>query len=243
MRLKLYVVPGSHPSAAVEAALALKGLEYERVALLPVLHKAFQRVVFGTATVPGLRIDGERLTGSRAILRRLDALVPDPPLLPSDPEARADVERAEAWGDETLQAIARRVTWSALRRCPKAMRSFSEGFDLPIPVGVAMMSAGLVARAEVLINRAQDPNAQADLRSLPGHLDRVDRWIADGTIGGDPPNAADLQIASSVRLLLTLGDVAPLVEGRPCAELARRRFPAFAGSVPAGALPAAWVPA
>jgi hypothetical protein len=35
MDLKLYVIPGSHPCATAEAALALKGLEYERVDLLP----------------------------------------------------------------------------------------------------------------------------------------------------------------------------------------------------------------
>src|SRR5438874_7937106 len=35
MDLKLYVIPGSHPCATVEAALDLKGLGYERVDLLP----------------------------------------------------------------------------------------------------------------------------------------------------------------------------------------------------------------
>ena len=35
---------------------------------------------------------------------------------------------------------------------------------------------------------------RADIAALPGQLDRVDGWIADGLIGGDEPNAADLQI-------------------------------------------------
>ena len=43
MKLTLYRVPGSHPSDAVEAALKLKGLEYKRVDLLPVIHKAVMR--------------------------------------------------------------------------------------------------------------------------------------------------------------------------------------------------------
>ena len=35
MRPKLYVLPGSHPCAAVEAALKLKSIDYDRVDLLP----------------------------------------------------------------------------------------------------------------------------------------------------------------------------------------------------------------
>jgi hypothetical protein len=38
--LKLYGVPASHPTDAVEAALRLKGLPYKRRDFLPVLHKA-----------------------------------------------------------------------------------------------------------------------------------------------------------------------------------------------------------
>src|SRR5436305_9047556 len=54
-----------------------------------------QKALFGARTVPGLKIDGEKISGSRAIMRRLDQLVPDPPLFPRDPEACARVEEAE----------------------------------------------------------------------------------------------------------------------------------------------------
>ena len=56
-------------------------------------------------------------------------------------------------------------------------------------------------------------------------------------------NAADLQIGAGVRLLLTLEDVRPLLDGRPAGALARRWFPAYPGDVPAGTLPAAWLSA
>jgi glutathione S-transferase len=78
--------------------------------------------------------------------------------------------------------------------------------------------------------------------ALPSHLDRVDGWIARGVLGGEAINAADLQIASSLRLLLTVGDVAPLIDARPAGELARRVFGVYPGGVPAGTLPAGWVP-
>ena len=43
-QLTLYVVPASHPCAAVELALERKGLAYRRVDLLPVVH-ALHRAV------------------------------------------------------------------------------------------------------------------------------------------------------------------------------------------------------
>src|SRR5207244_9969303 len=35
-RPRLYILPGSHPCAAVEAALELKALDYDRTVLLPI---------------------------------------------------------------------------------------------------------------------------------------------------------------------------------------------------------------
>ena len=85
-----------------------------------------------------------------------------------------------------------------------------------------------------------DDVARADLAALPGQLDRVDGWIADGLLGGEQPNAADLQIGSTIRLLRTIADVRPLIDGRPAAGLTRY-FPPSVGEVPAGVLPAEWI--
>jgi glutathione S-transferase len=240
MRLKLYVVHGSHPCAAVEKALSLKGLKYSVVEWPPPMHAPMQRAIFGVRTVPGLKLDGEKIAGSRAIMRRLDQLAPDPPLYPSDPDARSRVEQAERWGDETLQPIARRLIWPAMRRSPHAMVSYSEGSKLPLPPAAIRLSAPLIARLSCALNKADGELARSELRALPGHLDHVDELIADGTIG-DPqhPNAADLQIASTIRLLLTLADVRLLIEGRPSHALATALFPAAAGEMPAGAISAA----
>ncbi len=63
----------------------------------------------------------------------------------------------------------------------------------------------------------------------------------DGLIGSDQPNVADLQLLSTVRLLGTLEDLAPLIDGRPAGAKARELFPDYPGTTPAGALPAAWL--
>jgi len=243
MNLRLFVIHGSHPCAAVEAALRLKGLPYSTVELPPPLHAPVQRVLFGRRTVPGLRIDGEKVSGSTTIMRRLDALVPEPPLFPADPAARARVEEAERWGDEVLQPIARRILWPAMKLRPDAAPSYLEHSKLPLPDAAAKLSMPAIARIEIAMNRTGDDAARADLRALPGHLDRIDAWLADGTLGGELPNAADLQIGSTLRLLLTLADLRPLIDPRPAGELARRLFPEQDGDMPAGTLPAAWLPA
>src|SRR5687767_11015683 len=99
-------MPGSHPCETVEAALRLKGLEYDRVDLLPGISPFHQLLRFGRRTVPGLRVDSYKVVGSPLILRTLDGLAHDPPLYPADPAARAAVEEAERWGDEQLQEAA-----------------------------------------------------------------------------------------------------------------------------------------
>ena len=90
------------------------------------------------------------------------------------------------------------------------------------------------------MNQADDEGVRADLTALPGWLQRVDDWIAEGVLGADPPNAADLQIAASLRLAMTLDDLRPAIESRPAGELALRAIPDFPGRA-ASVLPQAWL--
>jgi glutathione S-transferase len=121
------------------------------------------------------------------------------------------------------------------------MLSYRDGSRLPIPNAAVKVMAPVVTGIERKLNAAGEGAVRADLRALPGHLDRVDGWIERGVIGGQAPNAADLQIATSSRMLLSVGDVAALFAGRPAEAHARRLFPDYAGSIPAGAYPADWL--
>jgi glutathione S-transferase len=242
MNVKLYALPGSHPCAAVEVALRLKSIDYERVDLLPLTQLAIGPLRYGGNTVPGLRIDGERLAGSRTIMRRLDALVPDPPLLPppSDAVARARVLEAERWGDEVLQSVPRRILDAAFLRLPSCMESYAGDTKLPLPRPLLRPAVPLTAKLMARRNKADDDKAKADLAALPAQLDHIEAWIADGVLGGEQPNAADLQIGCSIRLLMTIGDVRPILEGRPAVGLTRW-FEPQVGEAPAGTLPAEWL--
>ncbi len=242
-RPKLYTLPGSHPCAAVEAALALKGIEYDRVDLLPMSQLAIGPLRYGGRTVPGMRLGDERLVGSRAIMRRLDALAPLPALLPApdDPD-RARVLEVERWGDETFQSVPRRLIDAAFLRRPAAMESYAAGAKLPLPASWMRPALPLTARLMAFHNKASDDAARADIAALPGQLAQIDAWMSDALLGGESPNAADLQIGSTIRLLRSIGDVRAMIDEHPAARLARY-FPPLSGEIDPGALPSAWLPA
>jgi glutathione S-transferase len=91
-------------------------------------------------------------------------------------------------------------------------------------------------------NHSTDENVRTDLARLPELLGEVDRLIEDGVLGGAQPNAADFQIGTSVRLLLTFDQLQPLVEQNPrVAEHALRLLPHVPGRIPA-VFPPDWVP-
>src|ERR1017187_10151506 len=170
-------------------------------------------------------------------------VVPEPPLLPdvgSPPYAK--VLEAERWGDEGFQSVPRRVIDVAFMRRPTAMLSYVGDANLPLPVGLMRPAVPLTARLMAIKNKANDKAARADVAALPSQLERIDSWIADGLLGGEKPNAADLQIGSMIRLLLSIADLRPLLEGHRSVELTRY-FPPMVGEVPPGVLPAEWLSA
>jgi glutathione S-transferase len=240
MKAKLFVIPGSHPSMAARLMLELKGIPYSRIDLVPVLAKGVLRAAgFPGITVPALILDGRRIQGTGAIARTLDDVVAEPPLLPSDPERRAAVEAAERWGDEVLQPLARRVIWNILHRDPRGRRSYLEGARLGVPVGLATKTAAPLVYLSKRFNAADDAAVRADLATLPEVVARADRFLADGVIGGETPNTADFQIATGIRLLMTMDDVRPAIEGHPIAEYALALVPEYPGYAPS-ALPEEW---
>jgi glutathione S-transferase len=237
---KLYVIPGSHPSRTAMLMLERKGIPYKRVDLMPVISKGILKAQrFPGITVPALKLDGKRVQGSMEIGRELDRIQPDPPLYPADPPLRAKVEEAEAWGDE-FQQKPRRFSWWAFRKDRAPMASYSEGARLGVPVGLAVKTGGPLVAMAARLNDANDAEVSADLASLRADLDRIDAWIADGVIGGPQPNAADYQIAPSLRLAMSFDDLRPFIEGRPCGEMANRVVPDFPGRTPP-VFPADWL--
>jgi glutathione S-transferase len=241
MPARLYSLSLSHPSHAARLMLERKGIENKVVNVPPGFHPLVVRAIgFSGPTVPALRIDGRRVQESRAISRFLDELTPEPPLFPADPQLRLAVEEAERWGDETLQPLPRRIIrWGCVRH-QHLRRWISDEAGLPAP-GLGGWLSAPIARRMARVVGASDGAVRSDVAALPELLAHADALIEEGTIGrDDEPNAADFQIATTVRALLAFQDLKALVGGHPVGGLARRILPDYPDPIPSF-LPRAWL--
>jgi glutathione S-transferase len=248
---RLFGMKHSHAVLASRMALELTGIEFEAHDLLPGLHGLIVRARGFTGwTVPALQIGGRKVHGTLAIVRELDRLAPDAGLFPHDPLRRQAVEQAERFGHDELQPIARRVfRWAGAKE--NAVRAWMARYVIgaPAPTLAGYAFKPVMVLFGRVISKADDTQVRRDLSRLPVLLDYVDARIEDGTIGGDAPNAADLQILSSLRLLIAHEDLGWRIAARPCGKAALRLIPDFPRSgddalppVPA-ALPREWLPA
>ncbi len=232
MPATLYAFDISNAGQAARLMLEHKGIEYRFRKLPPGLHLQVVRALgYPAPTVPALKLDGEKLQGSREISRALEAKAPEPPLFPADPEARAAVEEAERWGDAYLQDVPRFILRLSGVRSQENRRFIAEATGLPLPGIVGRL--GWISAKDLQRRRDVDePSVRRLLGELPETIAKIDGLIADGVIGSAEPNAADFQIAPSVRLLLTIGGVGEAIEGTPAAEHARRLLPSMIDSEP-----------
>lgn len=241
MKVRLFYMPGSHAALTGKMMLDHKGIDYKRTDLLPAaawpVLKAFR---FPDLTVPAAIIDGERVQGSRTIARELERRRPEPPLFPADPGQREAVEQAEAFGDEVLQQRVREIFLWSVGKDRSGLAGYLEGGKIGMPHRLAQLTAGPFIALDARARGATDENVQAAIEALPGLLERVEAWIDAGVLGGDRRNVADLQIAPSLRLAMTLEDLRPFIAGRAAGEYARTVVPHYAGHVPP-VLPEGWL--
>jgi glutathione S-transferase len=250
-KAQLYGMKHSHPVLAARMALELTGIEFDAHDLLPGLHGIIVRArKFPGWTVPALQLGDRRLQGTLAIAHELDRLEPEAGIFPRDPERRRLVEQAERFGHDELQPLARRVfRWAGIR--DNAIRTWMARYVLDVP---APTLAGYAFKPAMIlygryISKATDAQVREDLARLPALLDHADVLVEEGVIAGAAPHAADLQILSSVRLLLAHEDLRPAIAERPSGKAALRLIPDYPRSGPdalppiPAALPPEWLPA
>jgi glutathione S-transferase len=233
VKVRLYSIPGSHPSLAARLMLESKGVAYKRTDLLSPFHRPVLRGLgFPGKTVPAINADGRRIQGTRDVAEWLDEVEPGSPLVPADAERRRAVDEAERWGDTEIQPRVRRLTWWAMQQDRSGVEGFLAGAKLGLPVPLLAKTARPAVWAAARANHVTEEAARADLAALPAIFDRVDELIAQGVIGGAQPNVADFQIFTSIRLLMNFEDLRPSLEGRPAGQHARRVVPDYPGSIP-----------
>lgn len=233
VQARLYAFSISNPSQTARLMLDFKGVETKWIEVLPGMHPLLLRGFgFRRGTVPAMKLDGRKIEGSLEIAQALEAAVPAPSLYPADPDKRRAVEEAERWGESELQMVPRRIVRWVLAHDNGARTRIAADLGLPLPSVLARLNAPIARWTANRVN-ADEAAARANLIGLRDTLDHVDQLIADGVIGDpDAPNAADFQIAPSVRAIGAIGDLKPLLDGRPCDALARRLLPRFQEAEP-----------
>ena len=110
----------------VRAILDYKGLRCRRVNVLgPALWDLYRRGHVGKA--PALEIDGRLVTDSTDIAHALEALAPQPAILPADARQRALCHALEDWCDEALYFIGLHYQWVDGEGAPMVPRAFGRG--------------------------------------------------------------------------------------------------------------------
>lgn len=237
-KVTLHALPPSHPCKAVAAALDHKEIEYEWVNLDFGKHSEQVSELYGedARTVPGLTVGDERIHGSTAILKRLEELVPENPLYPE--AVAGPVREAELWADGDLQDFGRRIPWGALYFRPERLGRIN-GVDELDPAGTDF--AMKFVRSTWKYHDISSVRLVEDLQRLPGMIDRIEEFAADGLLDGERPTAADFQIGASIWVLATICDLRPVIGKSAAARVAERHFGDFVELVPAGAFPAGWI--
>ena len=131
MELRVHRIPHSTNVERVALALAHKGLAATWVDVDPA-DRAPLVTLSGQDLVPVLEAGDEVIPDSTAILRWLDAHVPDPPLWPSSKRDRAATDIAIDWFNRV---------W---KRAPNAIDA-QIGAERPDPAVIAALSAALAA--------------------------------------------------------------------------------------------------
>jgi glutathione S-transferase len=221
IKAKLYGFQGAPPSFAAELMLRHKGIPYRRVNVIWFrAGKSLPAKGFPGRTAPALLLDGRPVQTNRAIAE----VVADPPLFPADPVERWHVEAAEGFGDEILQHATRRMfLWSSTRD-PRSVTPHPAIGRMPFPRN-RWLRERLMRRpfehygiTEAVVRR--------DFEALPGMLNLLDAFMADGVLGAPRLTAADFQIAPLIAALSGISTLHTEVERRPVATLVDRVLPA-----------------
>lgn len=147
----------------------------------------------GQRQVPVLQ-DGEMLVaGSVAIARHLDNKVPEPPLLPEDPQVRARALLWENWADTTLAHGGRMALLQAISQDSHLRKALlPQATPGPLRDVLGALPGNMVAGVSQLFTRA-------DLQQLRHALEQLTTLVANGEpLLGAQHCVADIAVAAQL---------------------------------------------
>jgi len=191
-KIRLYTQSTNPYTEKVAAALALKGLAFERVVSDDPEDVARWSPI--ARTLPVLEVDGRRKADSLAILAWLDERFPEPPLYSRDPRTAEAQRNLAAWSDNSFTWYWNR--WRAAR--------------YPQPGDEEPLEGSLVARLKESLGRrfGADPRTRAEARELEvvhqieARMDDLVGFLGDRPFfHSDEPSVADLSVYAMLKVL------------------------------------------
>jgi glutathione S-transferase len=198
MQVTIY---GSRLSPFVEKVIRgvqRKGLAWELIE--PKSPTDMKRWNPQTGKMPAADVAGERLYDSTFILRRLDELAPEPPLVSGDPVTAAHQRQLEDWADEALYWYVMAFRWQPKNGAASA-DAILRGLSLPklLHPLVARVIQSTVRKQVEAQGTGRLPDSVL-AREFGEKLDDVTRMLGDREfLFADVPSVADLAVFSQLK--------------------------------------------
>ena len=224
----LWHIPISHYSEKVRWALAYKRIEHHRRAPSPPRHMVVALTLTRgrEKTFPLMRLNGERIGDSSAIIAALERRFPEPPLYPRDEADRRRALALEDWFDEQLGPPIRLLVWHEVTRDRERLEQLAARQAPGVGARGRRLVAG-VMRSFLNVRYGVKSGEAADLarRRVLEALDRLEAEVGGNDyLVGDRFSVADLT-AAALFYPLVLPPEGPQVLGEPPEPLERFRAP------------------
>jgi glutathione S-transferase len=204
--LELYQFELSHFSEKVRLILDYKGLAYRKIEVAPGMGQLELFRMSGQKQVPVLKDGNTVIADSTAIALYLDKTYPDRPIIPTNPQQKANCLLLEQWADSSIGIKGRTILLESLKS--------SNLRTSILPVGTPDILRNLVSSIpreaiDVLgLGLGLTPDAvRAAKAEMHRSLESICLLLAQngGYLTGDTPTLADLTVAG-LSLLLKIPD-------------------------------------
>jgi glutathione S-transferase len=193
----LWQFTGSHFNEKARWALDYKRVPHVRHSMLPGFHVPAIKRMTGKTQVPVLKLDGKVITDSSRIIAALEDAFPEPPLYPSDPDARRRALEFEDYFDEELGPYIRRWIFHLVLPFPEYVRAtFISHASQTAQFAHRAMSPlfGRIMRRQMNISPASAEIARGKTMAA---MDRLEKELpASGHLVADRFTVADLTAAA-----------------------------------------------
>jgi glutathione S-transferase len=153
-----------------------------------------------TGKIPAADVDGEQIFDSTFILRRLDELVPNPPLVSSDPVTAAHQRLLEDWADDALYWYVMAFRWAPQNALATAGRILDV---ISAPSSLRPLIARVMRRTVRKQIAAQGTGRLSEAvlgREFSEKLDDLVRLLGDRAFFfSDTPSVADLAVFAQLK--------------------------------------------